>query len=120
VKLLNQNGDNLFEKGAFYRGNNNPDGGQSFDLDTPVSTPAKLTVSFCGTVATMTIKSPEGRQRYKFDYGTSFGTGGGLGTYGSISLDDYKSSPAGGCAESVGAKPVPVTHSNAADLTLPK
>lgn len=120
VKLQNQDGDSLFEKGAFYRGNNNPDGGQSFNLDKPVSTPAKLSVSFCGTIATMTINSPEGRQRYKFDYGTSFGPGGGLGTFGSISLDNYKSSAGGGCAESVGAKAIRIAPSTGEDLSLSK
>ncbi|HVU21745.1 MAG TPA: hypothetical protein VHE09_13520 [Rhizomicrobium sp.] len=119
VKLQNQDGDRLFEKGAFYRGNNNPDGGEIFDLKKPVSTPAKLTVSFCGTVATMTINSPEGKQRYKFDYETGFGTGGGGSPFGSISLDNYKSS-SGGCAESAGANTLRIKHSTGSDPTVPK
>ena len=39
-----------------------------------------------------------GKQKYTYDYGTSFPTSGGLGTYGNISLDNYKSK-AGGCAD---------------------
>src|SRR5450432_2191411 len=62
-------------------------------------------------VATMTIKSSAGKQKYTYDYGTTFPTGGGAGTYGTIALDNYKSKAAGGCAESVGAQAIKITHS---------
>jgi len=65
----------------------------------------------------MKIKSAAGTQKYTYDYGTTFGTGGGLGTYGNISLDDYKSK-LGGCADAVGA--TVIKGSNARDLSLVK
>ena len=89
-------GDGKFSNGGFYTGDNV--GGEFFALDSEVPSPATLSVSFCGTVATMKIKSSAGTQTYKYDYGTSFGTGGGLGTYGSVALDNYVSKP-GGCAQ---------------------
>jgi hypothetical protein len=96
VKIQAQAGDGTFSHGAFYTGNNSGSG-SFFALNSPVPSPARLTVSFCNTVATMTIVSSAGAQKYKFDYGATFGTGGGLGTYGSVALDNYKSKP-GGCA----------------------
>ncbi|HTK79555.1 MAG TPA: hypothetical protein VL286_03865 [Rhizomicrobium sp.] len=115
VKLQEQNGSGEFEYGGFYVGNNG--GGNFFQLNSPVPSPATLTLSFCGTVATMKIKSAAGTQKYTYDYGTTFGTGGGLGTYGNISLDDYKSK-LGGCADAVGA--TVIKGSNARDLSLVK
>ena len=95
AKLQEANGDGVFEYGAFYVGNNG--GGDYFALNAPVASPAQVTLSFCGTVATLKIKSASGKQTYTYDYGTSFGGGGGLGTYGLISIDNYRSKP-GGCA----------------------
>ena len=92
VKIQEENADNMFEYGAFYTGNNS--GSQFFALSSPVPSPATLTVSICGTTATMKIKSSAGTQKYSYDYGTSVGTGGGLGTYGNIFLDNYKSKAA--------------------------
>jgi hypothetical protein len=115
AKIQSQNGDGLFEYGAFYLGNNS--GGDFFQLTTAVPSPATVTLSFCGTLATMKIKSAAGTQKYQYDYGTSFGTGGGLGTYGLVSLDNYKSK-AGGCADAQGA--ILVKGSNAKDLSLSK
>ena len=115
VKLQEQNGSGEFEYGAFYVGNNG--GGNFFQLNSPVPSPAVLTLSFCGTVATMKIKSADGTQKYTYDYGTTFPTGGGLGTYGNISLDNYRSK-IGGCADAIGA--TPVKGSNAKDLSLTK
>jgi hypothetical protein len=112
VKIQSQDNTGLFSTAAFYTGNNG--GGSFFSLNTPVPSPATLTVSFCGTVATMTIRSSAGRQKYTYDYGTTFGTGGGLGTYGPVSLDDYKSKP-GGCADAGDA--VVIKASNATDLS---
>jgi hypothetical protein len=94
VKLQTQDGDGMFEYGGFYTGNNG--GGDFFALDTPVPSPATLSVTFCGTMAQMTIRSSAGKQKYSYDYGATFGAGGGLGTYGAIALDDYRSK-AGGC-----------------------
>lgn len=87
VKLQEQNGDGQFEYGAFYSGNNS--GSDFFALTTPVPSPATLDVGFCGTTAYMRITSAAGVQTYKFNYGSSVGTGGGLGTYGSIGLDNF-------------------------------
>jgi len=115
VKIQSQNADGMFEYGGFYTGNNI--GGYFFALNSTVPSPATLTVSFCGTVATMKIKSAAGTQKYKYDYGTSFGTGGGLGTYGLVSLDNYRSK-AGTCAYDADA--IVIKGSNARDLSLSK
>ena len=120
VKLQEQNGSGEFEYGAFYVGNNG--GGNFFQLNAPVASPASVSLSFCGTVATLKISSSSGKQKYTYDCGTSFGGGGGLGTYGNISLDNYVSKP-GGCADVVGAgneKATVVKGSNARDLSLAK
>jgi hypothetical protein len=115
VKIQSQDGTGQFTAGAFYTGNNG--GGDFFALNAPVPSPARLTLSFCNTVAKMKITSSAGTQVYKFDYGTTFGTGGGLGTYGSVALDNYKSS-AGGC--SFDESGTWITKSNAKDLSLSK
>lgn len=99
---------------AFYEGNNGA--GTFFQLDAPVRTPAVLSVSFCGTVATMKIKSVDGVQKYTHDYGKVFGEGGGLGTYGPVSLDNYKST-AGGCKADAGAREA--SPMNIPDGTVP-
>ena len=119
VKLQEQNGSGMFEYGGFYVGNNSSV--SFFQLNSPVPSPATMTVSLCGTVATLKIKSAAGKQTYTYDYGTSFGTGGGLGTYGLISLDNYKSK-AGGCALDGGIArgATVVKGSNARDLSLSK
>lgn len=116
VKLQAQNGDGMFSNGGFYVGNNG--GGSFFALDQEVPSPATVKVSFCGTVATLKIKSASGTQSYAYDYGTTFGTGGGLGTYGSISLDDYKSKPAKSCDTDKNARVI--VHSDATDRSLAK
>ncbi len=116
VKIQSQDGAGQFEHAGFYVGNNG--GGSFFTLDSPVPSPAALTVSMCGTVATMKIKSSAGSQKYSYDYGTSFGTGGGLGTYGAISLDDFKSKSAA-CTDAIGAKVIK-GPSTAKDLSLAK
>jgi hypothetical protein len=119
VKLQEQNGSGMFEYGGFYVGNNGSV--DFFQLNSPVPSPATMTVSLCGTVATLKIKSAAGKQTYTYDYGASFGTGGGLGTYGLISLDNYKSK-AGGCAADGGVTKgaTVVKGSNARDLSLSK
>jgi len=66
-----------------------------FTLSTPVPSPAILDVFFCGTVATMRITSAAGVQTYTNDYGTTYGPGGGLGTYGSVGLDNFVGFPNG-------------------------
>lgn len=116
AKVQSQNADGLFEYGGLYVGNNG--GGDFFALDTPVASGSIVTLTMCGTVGTMTIKAPDGsKQKYSYDYGTTFPTGGGLGTYGAVSIDNYKSK-AGGCAETIGAK---MLHgSTAKDPTLSK
>lgn len=115
VKIQSQSGDGKFDTAGFYVGNNG--GGDFFTLDSEVPSPAQLTVSLCGTVAKMLIKSSAGKQVYTYDYGASFPSGGGLGTYGSISLDNYKST--GGKCDLAGQATV-IKHSTAKDLTLAK
>lgn len=117
AKLQEQNGSGEFEYGGLYVGNNG--GGFFFQLNSPVASPANVTVSVCGTVATMTIKSSSGKQVYSYDYGTSFPTGGGLGTYGLISLDNYKSKAASCTADLRGATVLRGT-SKIKDLSLQK
>ena len=93
VKIQSQNGVGTFDHGAFYTGNNGS--GTFFTLSSPVPSPAILDVSFCGTTATMRITSAAGVQTYTSNYGTTFGPGGGLGTYGSVGLDNYVGFPSG-------------------------
>lgn len=87
VKIQAQNGAGTFDHAAFYNGNNS--GSDFFALSTPVPSPATLDVFFCGKTAILRITSAAGVQKYNFNYGTTYGAGGGLGTYGSISLDNY-------------------------------
>jgi hypothetical protein len=115
VKIQSQDGTGQFDHAAFYTGNNG--GGSFFTLNSPVASPATLTVSFCGTVATMTIKGGSRTQVYTYDYGTSFGAGAGLGTYGSVALDNFKATT-GGCAMAQRGKKI--TGSNAQDRSLLK
>lgn len=111
VKIQSQDGTGMFDHGGFYIGNN---GGVSFfTLDAPIFSPATMKVTFSGTVATLKIKSVSGTQTYEFDYGTTFGTGGGLGTYGPISLDNYKSKAA--VEDAFGPAPRRITFSDAFD-----
>lgn len=117
VKLQEANGDGMFEYGAFYTGNNIA--GSYFALNAPVASPAQVTLSFCGTVATLKIKSSSGKQTYTYDYGTTFGSGGGLGTYGLISIDNYKSKP-GGCTADRTATVIKHTSNGPKDPTLAK
>lgn len=114
VKLQSQDGTGLFDHGGFYVGNNS--GVLFFTLDAPIFSPATMKVTFNGTVATLKIKSVSGTQSYEFDYGTTFGTGGGLGTYGTISLDNYKSKAA--VEDAFGPAPRKLTFSDALDLSL--
>jgi hypothetical protein len=87
VKIQAQSGNRTFDTAAFYTGNNG--GGTFFTLSSPVPSPAILDVFFCGTTATMRITSAAGVQIYTHNYGTTYGPGGGLGTYGSVGLDNY-------------------------------
>jgi hypothetical protein len=87
VKLQAQNGNGEFDHAGFYNGNNS--GSDFFALTSAVPSPATVDVFFCGTTATMRITSAAGVQTYTDNYGTTYGKGGGLGTYGSIRLDNY-------------------------------
>ena len=87
VKIQSQNGVGTFDTAAFYTGNNG--GGTFFTLSSAVPSPAVIDVFFCGTVATLRITSSAGVQTYNNDYGGTFGSGGGLGTYGSVGIDNY-------------------------------
>ena len=115
VKIQEQDGTGMFEYGAFYTGNNGPV--FFFALATPVPSPAILDVSFRGTTtATMGITSAAGVQTYTYDYGTTFGPGAGLGTYGLIGLDNFVGFQSGGqdTADAIPATKMPP----ATDLSL--
>jgi hypothetical protein len=117
VKIQSQDGAGTFDHGGFYTGNNV--GGVFFTLSSPVPSPAILDVFFCGTKATMRITSAAGVQTYTNDYGAKFGAGGGLGTYGSVGLDNYVSF-ATGCKDAlVGGIPASKMPT-AKDLSLGK
>jgi len=117
VKIQEQNADGVFEYGAFYTGNNG--GGDFFQLSSPVPSPAVLDVFFCGTTATMRITSAAGIQTYTYNYGTTFGGGGGLGTYGSVGLDNFVGF-ASGCKDAM-VDAVPASQMpGARDLSLVK
>jgi hypothetical protein len=117
VKLQSQSGDGKFTNGGFYTGDNVA--GQFFALNAEVPSPATITVSFCGAVATMKIKSAARTQTYSYDYGQSFGTGGGLGTFGAVALDNFASKP-GGCALQDRGVWIRKGSGKAFDPTLPK
>jgi hypothetical protein len=87
VKIQSQNGAGTFDTAGFYNGNNS--GTVFFTLSSTVPSPATLDVFFCGTTATMRITSAAGVQTYTHNYGTTYGPGGGLGTFGSVRLDNY-------------------------------
>jgi hypothetical protein len=87
VKIQSQNGLGTFDTAGFYTGNNG--GGVFFTLSSPVPSPALLDVFFCGTTATMRITSAAGVQIYTNNYKATFGIGTGLGTYGSVGLDNF-------------------------------
>ena len=115
VKIQEQDGTGMFEYGAFYTGNNVQ--GYFFALARPVPSPAILDLSFCGTTtATMRITSAAGVQTYTYDYGTTFGPGAGLGTYGLIGLDNFVGFQSGGqdTADAIPATKMPP----ATDLSL--
>jgi len=77
----------VFEYGAFYTGNTG--GGDFFALSSSVPSPAVLDVFSCGTTAVMRITSAAGIQEYSYNYGITYGRGGGLGTYGAVGLDNF-------------------------------
>jgi hypothetical protein len=87
VKIQEQNSGGTFDHAAFYTGNNGT--GTFFTLSSPVPSPAILDVFFCGDKATMRITSAAGVQIYTHNYGTTFGAGAGLGTYGAVGLDNF-------------------------------
>ena len=117
VKIQAQTGNGTFDHGAFYTGNNG--GGLFFALSSPVPSPAILDVFFCGTTATMRITSAAGVQTYTNNYGTTYGPGGGLGTYGSVGLDNYVGFPSGCKDAPVDAVPASKMPSDR-DLSLGK
>lgn len=87
VKIQAQNGAGTFDHAAFYTGNNGS--GTFFTLSSPIPSPAILDVFFCGTTATMRITSAAGVQSYTNNYGQTFGPGAGVGTFGSVKLDNF-------------------------------
>jgi hypothetical protein len=93
VKIQSDNGVGTFDHAAFYTGNNGGSGCSGcddfFELSSPVPSPAILDVWFCGDRAVMQITSSAGVQTYTYNYHTKFVGGAGLGTYGSVSLDNF-------------------------------
>lgn len=117
VKIQEQNADGMFEYGGFYTGNNGVV--DFFALSSPVPSPAILDVFFCGTTATMRITSSAGVQTYTYNYGTTYGPGAGLGTYGSVGLDNFVGFPTG--CQDAPADAIPASQMPAAtDLSLVK
>lgn len=92
VKIQSQNGDGMFEYGAFYTGDNGE--GEFFPLKELASSPATISAWFCGTYGFLRIKSAASSHKYYYNYGTNFGSGAGLGAGGAVSLDNYKSGAA--------------------------
>ncbi|HLY05666.1 MAG TPA: hypothetical protein VKR31_07965 [Rhizomicrobium sp.] len=89
IKIQSQDGDGLFEYGAFYIGDNGE--GEFFPLNEPASSPATISAWFCGTYGFLQVKSASGSHKYYYNYNTDFGYGAGLGAGGAASLDNYKS-----------------------------
>jgi hypothetical protein len=118
VKIQSQDGAGTFDHAAFYTGNNG--GGEFFTLNTPVPSPAILDVFYCPStkLVTMRITSAAGVQSYTYDYGTTFGFGAGLGTYGSIKLDNFISFVSG-CNDAFRATPATLMPRDT-DLSLTK
>ncbi len=116
VKIQQQNGAG-FDHAAFYDGNNGS--GDFFALSSAIPSPAILDVFFCGTVATMRITSSAGVQTYSHDYGTTYGPGGGLGTYGSVRLDNYVGFK-GSCASAAATAVADTAMRRDVDKTLVK
>ncbi len=92
IKVQNQGGGaSGFNDYAFYYGNNGG-GGIFLPLDSPF-TSGRITASFLGTIATLSIDTnfdgiPD--QTYTFDYGISTGgTGIGLGLWGTAQADNF-------------------------------
>lgn len=113
IKIQMQDETGMFEYGAFYLGLNG--GGPFFKLKSPMASPATLTASINGSVATMTIQSVSGIQTYQYDYGRSLGTGGGIGTFDIASVDDFKSKVR---VRSMALNALMVTSSDALDQSL--
>lgn len=117
VKIQAQDDAGTFDHAGFYTGNNGS--GAFFALTSPVPSPAIVDVFFCGTVATMRITSAAGVQTYTNDYGTTYGPGGGLGTYGSVGIDNYVGFPSA-CTDAL-ENAIPVSAMpRATDLSLAK
>lgn len=89
VKVQN-NGGSGFGSYGFYYGNN---GGGEFGSLANTYTSARVTVSYSGTTATMSIDGDINGsidETLSHDYGsTTLGTGAGLGAYGSGMIDNY-------------------------------
>jgi len=118
VKIQAQDGTGTFDHAAFYTGNNS--GSDFFTLSSPVPSPAILDVFYCPTtkLVTMRITSAAGVQSYTNNYGTTFGFGAGVGTYGSIKLDNFISFVSG-CNDAFGSTPASLMPRDA-DLSLAK
>ena len=117
VKIQAQDGTETFDTAGFYTANNV--GGVFFTLSSAVPSPATLDVFFCGTVATMRITSAAGIQTYTNDYGTTYGPGGGLGTYGSVGIDNYVGFPSA-CTDAMESAIPASAMPRATDLSLAK
>ena len=117
VKIQSQNGTGMFDHVGFLTGSNGK--GPFIAMTSPMASPATMTVSMFAGVAVLTIKSSSGTQVYTGNYPPNK-KGTGLGTWGSVGLDNFTTPttfpPAAGRASSV--RPVHVIESNAVDLTV--
>ncbi len=119
IKIQAQDGTGTFDHAAFYTGNNGS--GDFFTLSSPVPSPAILDAFYCPTtgLVTMRITSAAGVQSYTYSYGQTFGFGAGVGTYGSVGLDNFVSFVSGCKDAPAGAIPATLMP-RATDLTLDK
>jgi hypothetical protein len=93
IKIQNQKGPSSFTSFAFYYGNNNVSGGLFQDFAFLVES-VRITASLIGSLATLSVDTNfDGLADHVFnyDYGArTFGTGVGLGVFGSAStLDNF-------------------------------
>lgn len=109
IKLQNNGGASGFTNAAFYYGNN---GGGDFFSVTGLSsiTSARLIASLSGSVATLGIDTNfdgVAEQSFTHDYGAVvFGSGVGLGIYGTATLDNFCLG-SNGCSSGNGGGSVP-------------
>ena len=111
IKLQNNGGPTGFTNAAFYYGNNIGGSGDFFSITGLSSiTSARLIASLSGSVATLGIDTNfdgVAEQSFTHDYGAVvFGSGVGLGIYGTATLDNFCLG-SNGCSSGNGGGSVP-------------